>query len=216
MAAACLTFGTFSASAQSIMGVSAGADLALPMGDFSETNGMGFGGSAMFHYNLIEDKLDLTGSVGYLTFSGKTISAGIPGFTALDVKSPAASIIPIRVGANYKFIEDLGLYVGADLGLSLLTFAATSVTVDVPIFGPITTEIPSTSSTLFSLAPRVGYTLPIGNNELDLSVRYDVLLGLKSEDTTTDPNTGQEVTTTSTSNLGFVGFRAAYRFNFGN
>lgn len=216
MAAACLTLGAFSASAQGKMGVSAGAELALPMGDFSESNGIGFGGSAMFHYNLIEDKLDLTGSVGYLTFSGKTISAGIPGLTAFDVKSPAVSMIPIRVGANYKLIEDLGLYVGTDLGVSLLTFAATSVTVDVPIFGPVTTEIPSTSSTLFSLAPRVGYTLPIGNNELDLSVRYDLLLGLKSEDTTTDPNTGQEVTSTTTSNLGFLGFRAAYRFNFGN
>lgn len=216
MAAACLTLGAFSASAQGKMGVSAGADIALPMGSFSESNGIGFGGSAMFHYNLIEDKLDLTGSVGYLTFSGKTISTVIPGLTAFDVKSPAVSMIPIRVGANYKLIEDLGLYVGTDLGVSLLTFAATSVTVNVPIFGPVTTEVPSTSSTLFSLAPRVGYTLPIGNNELDLSVRYDLLLGLKSEDTTTDPNTGQDVTTETTSNLGFLGFRAAYRFNFGD
>lgn len=71
IAAACFAFGTFSAAAQGKMGVSAGADVAIPMGDFSTSNGIGFGGSAMFHYNLIEDKLDLTGSVGYLTFAGK-------------------------------------------------------------------------------------------------------------------------------------------------
>lgn len=113
-------------------------------------------------------------------------------------------------------IEDLGLYVGADLGISLFSTAETSVTVNVPILGPITQTVPGTNSTLFSLAPRLGYSLPIGDNELDLSLRYDLLLGLKSTDTTTDPLTGQDVVTESTSNVGYIGFRAAYRFNFGN
>ena len=216
MTAVCLAFGAFSASAQSKMGVSAGVDIALPLGEFSNSSGFGFGGSAMFHYNLIEDRLDLTGSVGYLSFSGKTLSAGDPGFIGFDVKTPAVSVIPIRIGADYRIFKDLGLYAGLDLGLSMFTIASTSVTIDVPLIGPTTFKAEGSSSALFSLAPRIGYKLPIGNNELDLSVRYDLMLGLKSEDTTTDPITGQDVTTETTTNLGFLGFRAAYRFNFGN
>ncbi len=211
MAAACLTLGAFSASAQGKMGVSAGAELALPMGDFSDNSGFGFGGSAMFHYNLIKERLDLTGSVGYLLFSGKKLSAEDPGFISVDVKTPAVTVIPIRIGADYRIFKNLGLYAGLDLGVSVFSIASTSVTIDVPLIGRTTIDVEGSTTGLFSLAPRIGYKLPVGNNELDLSLRYDLMLGFKEEGTDDNGNP-----TETTSNLGFVGFRAAYRFNFGD
>ncbi len=212
MTAVCLAFGAFSASAQSKMGVSVGAEVGLPMGDdFSTGNGIGFGGSAMFHYNLIEGTLDLTGSVGYLTFGGKTSTINLPPFPPSEITTPSISAIPIRIGANWFPVENLGLYAGVDLGLNLFTLGSTKQTV----LG-ISVDVPGSSKTTFSFAPRIGYSLPIGDNALDLSVRYDLSPGFPTTETTEDPVTGQEIDVAGTTTLGFIGFRAAYRFNFGN
>ena len=54
---------------------SVGAELALPMGDFGDAASTGFGGSVRYEYP-VNDNIGLTGTVGYLIFSGKTVEIG--------------------------------------------------------------------------------------------------------------------------------------------
>lgn len=123
IAAAIVAFGSFNASAQGKMGVSVGAEVGLPVGDWSTSNSVGFGGTAVLHYQLIENTLDYTGSVGFLSFSGKSQSVTVPFFGTATERAGALSVVPIRVGANWFPIEDLGLYLGADLGVNFFNIS---------------------------------------------------------------------------------------------
>lgn len=104
-----LLFTTFSATyAQQAISskIQAGINLeaALPFGDFSKAYSFGIGGSVMGRYAL-SGKAHLTASIGYLNFSGKSVSYTYYGedeqqHTETD-KVPATHGIPLRVGANY-------------------------------------------------------------------------------------------------------------------
>lgn len=210
MAVVCVLFFTQGTSAQSKMSVSVGPEIAFPTGDLTQTNEFGYGGSATFHYSLIEKKLDLTGSVGYIAFAGKNLASAFIGIPVFVVNSPTISVLPIRLGANFYPIDDNGFYLGAEIGVSLFTIHSAKQTV----FGA-TVETPSSNKTTLGLAPRIGYSIPVGNNEIDISVRYDLSPGFPSTETKTDPVTNEQVDVPTTTTLGFVGIRASYRFNLG-
>lgn len=81
-----------------------GVELASPVGDFSETNKLGVGGSLKLAVPVASD-LALTGSVGYLSFTGKDQTIG---------KSPAVNMIPLKAGVRFRFPG--GLYFEPQLG----------------------------------------------------------------------------------------------------
>jgi hypothetical protein len=103
---------SFSAFSQKGSGFSVGLELGMPMGDFSNFSKIGFGGSAKYHHAL-SDKGNLTGTVGYTSFSSKTDGAGSTGLLA------------IKAGYQLKF--DGGLYVEPQLGYGSFSGGGTSV-----------------------------------------------------------------------------------------
>ena len=107
-------------NAQGKMAVGIQAGIALPMGDFGDAYKMGFGGTGTFAYH-INPMLDVTGSVGYLTWSGKDADYTF-------------SSIPVLVGARYYFGQGkFHPYVAGELGMYFSTFDVPAVT--IPGFG---------------------------------------------------------------------------------
>jgi hypothetical protein len=127
---------------------SLGAELALPMGDFGDFSGIGFGGTVRYEAP-INDNLNWTGTAGYIGFGEK------------DDSGLKISIIPIQGGLKYYFTESFnGFYGGADLGVNIVKakfdFAGESY---------------SDSETKFGFAPQIGYHL----SALDISARYQII-----------------------------------------
>ena len=89
--------------------IQAGINLegAFPTGDFSNAYSFGIGGSLMGRYAL-SGKANLTASIGYLSFSGKSIKItsegdgedGGSGTTTTKIKLPSMHGVPLRIGAN--------------------------------------------------------------------------------------------------------------------
>ncbi len=92
---------------------SAGVELALATGNFSNTHSFGIGATAQAEVHL-QDKLYGTAYGGFLTYNGKSAGAGI--------KYKGQSIIPIRVGVKYFLTE--GIYGGLQAGLGFLNNGA--------------------------------------------------------------------------------------------
>jgi hypothetical protein len=186
---------------------SVGAELGLPMGTFGDGNGIGFGGTLRYEFPL-GDKMGLTATAGYLTFSGKTFSTGIPGVE--DQKGPSLGIIPVQAGFKYYFKEAQdGFYAMAELGVHIGMASAPDYT--DPITG-VTVDGGSSTSTNLSYAPSLGYHLA----NLDFGLRFQ-LFSQKTEtvELTYDPATGfpNGTTTGSTTTTGsYIGLRVAYVF----
>jgi len=88
--------------------LSAGLDLGIPNGDWSNVEGLGLGFSLKYEAP-IQDKLNWTVSGGFLSFSGKTYQ----GFKANNI-----TIIPFTGGVKYYFQKSNdGIYAMADLGV---------------------------------------------------------------------------------------------------
>ncbi len=93
--------------------VTLGVDAAfmLPLGDWADRSGLGFGGLIRGEYNVLPN-LNVTGRVGYIYSLKKEESAeGVT--TKLNV-----NVLPIWVGAKY-FLTDM-FYGGAEVGLNHL------------------------------------------------------------------------------------------------
>ncbi|MFM9838794.1 MAG: hypothetical protein ACKVOQ_11055 [Cyclobacteriaceae bacterium] len=139
---------------------SGGLELGLPVGNFSDIANIGFGASGRYEAP-IQDKLNWTGTIGFLSFGGKSISGFSYG---------SSTIIPIQGGIKYYLTESFnGFYVGGELGFSIATFSVPSFNTG---FGTVGGG--STSATRFSIAPGAGYHL--GN--LDFSARFQVVSDL--------------------------------------
>ena len=136
------------------MSLGINGEVALPMGTFSDVAGVGFGGTALFGYQ-IDPNLTLTGRVGYLTFSEK------------ETDWPTWSAIPILVGARYYFMPegDMRVYGAAELGLYSVTLKATVLGLDI-----------STSESDFGFAPTLGAQFKVGDNmNLDAHLNYSYI-----------------------------------------
>jgi len=182
---------------------SVGAELGLPMGTFGDNSSLGFGGSLRYEMPS-GDNLAFMGTVGYLTFSGKEITSGVPGFFALTIKQKNA-IIPIQVGAKYYFQEQQsGFYGMLQLGLAMVSYT-TDMTTDVG--GTTTTSSATGNGSGFCWAPGVGYHL----DNLDFGLSYQAFTQTVAS-SFTDPFTGANTTVTGTSTGAYLGLRIAYVF----
>jgi hypothetical protein len=120
-------------------------ELSLPIGNFSDFAGFGFGGTARFEYGL-DPKMALSANIGYLYWSGQST----------DVWDYSNHAIPIMVGIKYMIAKQL--FVSGEIGLY-------SYTVDWNYTGPSYSGLGgfyglsdySASSTQFMLAPGIGY-----------------------------------------------------------
>jgi opacity protein-like surface antigen len=144
---------------------SVGVEAGLPIGDFSKSYGFGVGASAQADYKVGE-KFAVTGSLGYLTFSAKSITipaivfGGVTISPASTVKGKAIGLIPVLVGGKYNFSEKL--YGSGQLGL---TFASGGGT-----------------GSSFTFAPGVGYNITENIDVMVKFVAYDKLntIGLRA------------------------------------
>lgn len=143
-------------NAQSKMAVGIQAGIALPMGDFGDGYDMGFGGTATFAYH-INPMIDVTGSVGYLTWSGKEA----------DYKF---SSIPVLVGARYYFGQGKFLpYVAAELGMHFTTVDVPEVV--IPGFG--TYGGGSASDSFFGFGAGAGFLYQLSPKlNLDVNAKF--------------------------------------------
>lgn len=176
---------SFNAQAQK-MGASVGAEILIPMGDFSNVAKIGFGGTAQFDY-MVNPDIAVTGKVGYITWGANT------GDQLAGAKVEASwSAIPILFGGKYYFMPQgkARVYGQFELGLYMISVSSK---VEVPFFG---TQETSASSTEFAIAPAVGVELPVGpKGAVDVSARFLMIM-------------------TSGSASNNIGFRAGYKMFF--
>lgn len=167
---------------------SAGLEVALPMGDFGDAAGIGFGATLGFELP-VGDNLGIIAQAGYINFTAKDITVDLGPFGSATVEGVSSAAIPIQVGAKYYFTDNQeGFYAGALTGIHL--FSAEG----------------SDGSTSFGVAPLLGYI--IGEN-IDIALRYQLLFDTQE----TTVIVGTSVTTESTSvTNSYLGLRAAYMF----
>ncbi len=146
------------ANAQSKMSLGVGGNLALPMGSFGDVSSMGFGGGAKFEY-AFSDNIVSTVSVQYLMFGAKDDRTGV-----------SWSIIPVIVGAKYYFGSSF--YTMAESGMNFWTSKVKIPEVRIGGMVIIPEQEESISDSDFGFAFGAGYELALGNNALDLSVKY--------------------------------------------
>ena len=108
---------------------SVGGDLAFPSGDWSNGWSTGLGLSGRYEA-AIQPKLNWTASLGFLTFSGKTV---------IGSKLPSETVIPLTGGIKYYFQKsNSGVYGAADAGLFFLN---------------------NNQGTKFGISPGIGYRI---------------------------------------------------------
>jgi hypothetical protein len=185
-AAACIALTAGTTMAQSGR-LSIGAELGMPMGDFSDGNGVGFGGSLRYEFPM-GDKLGLGLTAGYITFAGKSIDDGSGG----TYDGPSFNVIPIQAFLKFYFNEQQsGLYGMVDLGVHSSSVKVPEISYTDPFTNQTVVISPAetVSSTDLSYAPEIGYHLA----NIDLGLRYQII--------------ATEGSTTS-----YLGLRAAYVF----
>lgn len=135
--------------AQMTFGVN--GELAMPMGDFGDIVGMGFGGTVQGEYP-INETIVATASAGYLMWNGKDA-----------FEDWSYSCIPIKAGAKYHF-GDMGLYGIFELGMYMFT-------IEWEFLGATLDD----SESEFGFAPGIGYQMPMGEKmKLDISAQYEI------------------------------------------
>ncbi len=136
--------------AEGEMEVGVEANLALPTGDFGDAAGTGFGGTAVFLYQL-NPNVALTGHAGYIKF-GEEVE-GVD-WSAIPILGGARYYIPME-GSNMK------PYVGGQLGFHRFS-------VDFAVDGGFDV---GGDETEFSFAPTVGIEI----NSIDASAFYMII-----------------------------------------
>lgn len=151
---------------------SAGIDVALPLGDFSDASSFGFGASVAYDFPL-SDQMSVGGQAGYTFFSAKT-----PSF-APDDYSASYGVIPLLGNFKYFFADNTnGFYAMASAGFSIFRYSQefTYETFEVVNGSFVTvekTEKNSGSETELTFAPGVGMIL---NEKIDLNARYMIIM----------------------------------------
>jgi len=138
-------------------GISIGANVALPMGDWSDGANTGFGGTATYERSFAPN---ITGQVyaGYITFGGDEFEG----------YSYSYSMIPIMAGVKYYFQPGKGFYANGLLGVHMFT-ADVSVPAELEPYYSGGSE----TSTEFSFGIGAGYEVPVGGkNAVDIAAHY--------------------------------------------
>lgn len=135
---------------------SGGLEVALPMGDWSEFTGIGFGVTLGFEMP-VGDNLGLIAQAGYISFAGKDIEIDMGPLGKTTVDGVSVGSIPIQVGAKFYFTDNQeGAYVGVLTGVHI-----SKANVDG-----------AESNTSFGVAPMVGFFV---TENIDLALRYQLL-----------------------------------------
>ena len=147
---------------------SAGLDVALPLGDFSEASSFGFGASVAYDFPL-SDQMSVGGQAGYTLFPAKTPD-GAP-----DDYSASYANIPILGNFKYYFADNTnGFYGMASVGISIFSskIEYTYESFEFVNGNFVTTEETfkaDNSGSYLTFAPGIGMIL---NEKIDLSARY--------------------------------------------
>ncbi len=177
-AALACTVGSFAQSGRPSLGL----ELALPMGDFGDAYGLGYGLSGGYEHP-VGDNLGITATIGYILLS--------PDESIKDFIE-SASMMPIQVGAKYYFSEQqTGPYGHVQLGFHNMSVKSK----EFELLG-VTVPSETASSTNFSFAIGAGFVL---NEKIDLGLRYNMV--------SADSDAGEEATSSS-----YLGVRVAYMF----
>lgn len=173
--------------------LSAGVELALPMGDFGDAANFGYGASLQYEYGLTRS-------------FALNLNAGAI-FYAMEADGFSFTHIPIQVGARYYLIEQRdGLFVGAKAGIHL----GLSKVDDMDLGGGITMEGGSDSQANFSFAPEVGYFF---TERISVALRYQFITAGKTDVTVVDPISGQTLTQkVDGESSSYLGLRLAFNF----
>lgn len=92
--------------------LSVGADFAFPIGDFSNSHKVGYGGTLKYAYNFTNE-LAFVFQTGFIQFIDKQGENG-----AYSYKYAALKQVPIKTGVRVSFNE---LYFEPQIGVSLLS-----------------------------------------------------------------------------------------------
>lgn len=166
-------------------GISAGLDLAIPMGNTGDLFSFGVGPVVQYEREA--------GESGLLGFSAAyTIMFPKEEF----VKSGA--IIPLQASYKY-FFDDIreGVYAGVMFGYGIISVSTEDITV-----GGITQSGDTESNTGFGIAPVVGYWV---NERIDVGLRYQLIA-------TSDSNDGSVSSQGTSTAFPYIGLRATYAF----
>jgi Outer membrane protein beta-barrel domain len=96
------------------MSYQGGLEIGMPMGDLGEATSFGIGASGKVNFPM-GDKSAITGSVGYMTFLGKTV---------LGYSVPSFNVIPVKVGFKYMLSD--AFYAEPQIGYSFTSSAGES------------------------------------------------------------------------------------------
>ena len=147
-----LFFATSANAQQGKMYVGGQVGISLPMGDFGDGANLGFGFLGNFYYG-INQNIDLTGSVGYISWG-------------TDADGASFSNVPIVVGGRYYFQRsNFTPYAVAELGINNRSF-----TLDSGFFGDF-----SATSTDFGLGIGGGFLYSLGNMDLDVNAKINII-----------------------------------------
>lgn len=152
-------------NAQSKMAIGVQGGIAIPMGDFGDAVDLGFGGQGNFAYD-VSPFLQVTGSIGYTTWSYKTDSYTTSG---------SFNTVPLLAGIRYTFpAKGFKPYVMAQLGVHFISSKITYDNIYYLIKANEINDVQATyeyseSSTKFGFGAGAGFLLPLGP-KLDLDV----------------------------------------------
>ena len=143
-----------------------GADVALPISSgFSNSQSIGIGGTARVYYPLSDQMITLTGTAGYMTFSGKDQT-----IAGVNVTGTSWSMIPVLVGGRYYFTPAGGSmrwYGAFEMGLIFSSFSVTVPSVNFQT-GQVTSTTATATGSDFSYQPQIGFEA----KQWDIGVRY--------------------------------------------
>lgn len=156
LATALILCATWTANAQQkgFHSIGAGAEVALPMGDFGEAYGIGFGATGKAFYGITEQG-DITGTLGYIHFGMKNKSESMSG---------SVGMIPIMFGYHHDFG---GLYGEPQIGLMVVRSKVDMGDIGVGVSG----FSGSASSTKVSFGLGGGYLF----GDWDLGARFQIV-----------------------------------------
>ena len=144
-----------------------GADVLIPIGDFGDFVGTGFGGSVRGQYN-VTPMFAITLTSGYYVWGTEEFTESVLGVpVTLEVGFKG---VPLLIGAKAYFMPNPGprVYGMGELGVFFGT-----ATADASVLGQ-TVEV-SESSTDFAFAPVLGVEIPVGpsgSTTIDVSARF--------------------------------------------
>jgi opacity protein-like surface antigen len=141
----------------------------LPMGDFGDAAGLGFGVLPQFEYKM-SPKLNLTGTVGYVMWGGKSVDLGTYYGHPYTFKYTYHDM-PILAGAKYYFGEGKM----KPYGLAQLGFHMLGVTVDAEYMGVSASSSESVTKLGFGIGG--GLEMPINDKmNFDANAAYETIM----------------------------------------